>query len=156
MNTVDKVANGNSQQQVGQRPVIHEQDVLPLNMIHLHNSTRGKGAKAFSIGIFAGITINKVVALQLIEGSSDSAVFDCFMHEMLHNLRRDPVTKNKKIAVLIDNCPIHRKADVQELAARFNVLILFNAQYSPWLAPVEQLFNFYKRKVGSAINRMTR
>jgi hypothetical protein len=113
LNTVDRVQLGGSQQQALQRPVINERDILPLNMVHLHNNTRGRGALAFSIGIFAGITINKVVALQLIEGSSDGAVFDCFMHEMLLNLRRDPATKDRRIAVLIDNCPIHRKADVE-------------------------------------------
>ena len=58
-------------------------------------------------------------------------VFDNFLHRLLKKLRTDKDTKHKHIVVLMDNATIY------ETARRFKVNVLLNAQYSPWLNPVE-------------------
>ena len=47
----------------------------------------------------------------------------------------------------MDNAVIHKQSLVLETARRMKVNVLFNAEYSPWLNPVEQLFNDIKRKL---------
>ncbi len=64
-------------------------------------------------------------------------VFDNFFHRLLTKLRLDKDTKNKHIVVLMDNATIHKHSSIYETARKFKVNVLFNAQYSPWLNPVE-------------------
>jgi len=49
----------------------------------------------------------------------------------------------------MDNAVIHRFSEVLETAKRFKVVVLFNAEYSPWLNPIEQLFSFVKLQLRS-------
>ena len=80
-------------------------------------------------------------------------VFDNFIHRTLHKLRVDKDTKSKQIVLLMDNASIHKHASIYETARKFKANILLNAQYSPWLNPVEQLFNHIKRKLRSLDRR---
>jgi transposase len=77
-------------------------------------------------------------------------VFDNFLHRLLTKLRTDKNTKDKHIVVLMDNATIHKHSSIYETARKFKVNILLNAQYSPWLNPVEQLFNYIKRALRKA------
>ena len=77
-------------------------------------------------------------------------MFDNFLHRLLKKLRTDKETKHKHIVVLMDNATIHKHSSIYETARRFKVNVLLNAQYSPWLNPVEQLFNFIKRALRKA------
>ena len=47
----------------------------------------------------------------------------------------------------MDNAVIHKHSIVIQTARKFKVNILFNGEYSPWLNPVEHLFNYVKRGV---------
>ena len=49
----------------------------------------------------------------------------------------------------MDNAVIHRHSLVLETARKMKVNVLFNAEYSPWLNPVEQLFRHIKSKINS-------
>ena len=42
---------------------------------------------------------------------------------------------------------IHKHSSVLETARRLKVNVLFNAEYSPWLNPVENLFAKIKREL---------
>lgn len=44
----------------------------------------------------------------------------------------------------MDNAIIHKYSEVLETARKMKVHVLFNAEYSPWLNPVEQLFSHIK------------
>jgi len=103
--------------------------------------------------MIAAMTFNCVVSAQITEGGTDVVVFDNFLHRTLHKLRVDSDTKAKQIVVLMDNASIHKHTKVYETARRFKVHVLFNAQYSPWLNPIEQLFNFMKRKLRAMTRR---
>jgi transposase len=95
--------------------------------------------------MIAALTQHCVLAAQITEGGTDAVVFDNFLHRLLTKLRTDKSTKHKHIVVLMDNATIHKHSSIYETARRFKVNVLFNAQYSPWLNPVEQLFNYIKR-----------
>lgn len=77
-------------------------------------------------------------------------MFDNFLHRLLTKLRADKETKQKHIVVLMDNATIHKHSSIYETARNFKVNVLLNAQYSPWLNPVEQLFNYMKRALRKA------
>ena len=64
-------------------------------------------------------------------------MFDNFLHRTLHKLRTDRDSKNKQIVILMDNASIHKHPSVYETVREFRANILLNAQYSPWLNPVE-------------------
>jgi transposase len=83
----------------------------------------------------------------MLEGGTDSVFFENFIYNMLDKLRRDPSTANKDIVLLMDNAAIHKKSIVFETARRMKANILFNAEYSPWLNPIEQLFNKLKQSL---------
>jgi len=85
------------------------------------------------------------MAAQITEGGTDAVVFDNFLHRLLTKLRHDKETKLKHIVLLMDNATIHKHISIYQTARKFKVNVLLNAQYSPWLNPVEQLFNHMKR-----------
>jgi len=45
----------------------------------------------------------------------------------------------------MDNAIIHKYSQVLETARKMKVHVLFNAEYSPWLNPVEMLFSYIKK-----------
>ena len=93
---------------------------------------------------------NCVLAAQITEGGTDAVVFDNFLHRVLQKLRADKETKYKHIVVLMDNASIHKHPSIYQTARDFRVNILLNAQYSPWLNPIEQLFNHIKQRLRSS------
>jgi transposase len=48
------------------------------------------------------------------------------------------------VVLFMDNAVIHKHQGLLETAQKFKVHVLFNAQYSPWLNPIENLFNYLK------------
>jgi transposase len=44
----------------------------------------------------------------------------------------------------MDNAAVHKHSSVKETCQRLKVSLLLNAEYSPWLNPVEQLFGYIK------------
>ena len=85
----------------------------------------------------------------MIEGGKDANLFENFIYNMLNKLRRDPEMINKHIVILMDNATIHKSSIVYKTERAMKTTILFNAQYSPWLNPIEQLFNRLKRQLNS-------
>jgi len=53
----------------------------------------------------------------------------------------------------MDNASIHKHESIYVTARKFKANVLLNAQYSPWLNPIEQLFNYIKRKLRRADRR---
>ena len=85
----------------------------------------------------AGLVGSHIVDQLTAEPVSEIVVFDNFLHRLLKKLRTDKETKHKHIVVLMDNATIHKHSSIYETARRFKVNVLLNAQYSPWLNPVE-------------------
>ena len=47
----------------------------------------------------------------------------------------------------MDNAVIHKHSVVLETIRKMKVNLLFNAEYSPWLNPIEQLFGYIKKNM---------
>jgi transposase len=60
-------------------------------------------------------------------------------------LRAAESTKDKVIVLYLDNAVIHRHSAVLETALKFKANVLFNAEYSPWLNPIERFFGLLKK-----------
>ena len=101
----------------------------------------------YSVSLVSAIAQDRVIANQLIEGGVDSAVFENFLQQMLLGLRKDTSLDGRNIVLLLDNAKIHNHSLVLETARRMQVNVLFNAEYSPWLNPVESLFAHLKRTI---------
>ena len=97
--------------------------------------------------MISDITQDKVIANQLVEGGVDSAVFENFPQQMVLGVRQDRSLDGRNIVLLLDNAKIHHHSIVMETARRMKVNVLFNAEYSPWLNPVESLFAHFKRTI---------
>ena len=82
-----------------------------------------------------------------MEGGVDSVVFENFVYQTLLSIRKDKNYKDRDVVLLMDNAAIHKHSQVKETARKMKVNILFNAEYSPWLNPIEQLFRHLKEKL---------
>ena len=74
-------------------------------------------------------------------------LFENFLYRTLNKLQQNAQSVNKSIVVLMDNATIHEHLTVIQTVRRMKVSVLMNAQYSPWLNPVEQLFNYIKKEL---------
>lgn len=95
-------------------------------------------------------------ATQLIEGANDRVTFENFFFQLAQSLRSQPRSCNRDIVVVMDNATIHKHEMIRKVAARFQVGVLFLAEYSPWLNPCEQVFNAIKRRLRNDKNECTR
>ena len=73
-------------------------------------------------------------------------MFEDFIQRMLVGMNNNPEYEGKNIILYLDNARIHSHSMVLETARRMKVNVLFNAPYSPWLNPIENLFNHLKKR----------
>ena len=106
-----------------------------------------KKVENYRFTLIACISMHEVVSAQMLKGGTDAVVFENFMYETVCKVRSAPATRNKTIVMLMDNAPIHNTESVRFAAQRLGVVLLMNAEYSPWLNPIEQLFNHLKKRV---------
>ena len=100
----------------------------------------------YSVSLISAISQHEIVANQLIEGGVDSTVCENFIKHMLLRIRHDPKFEGRNVILLLDNARIHHHSNFLETARAMKVNVVFNAEYSPWLNPVESLFGHIKRK----------
>ena len=107
----------------------------------------GQRPQPYSLSLLAAISQQAVVGAQVIEGGVDASVFENFLHQVLRGLRARGAFEGPGVVLLLDNARIHHHSRVVALARAEGAHILFNAQYSPWLNPVETLFGHLKRSI---------
>jgi len=107
----------------------------------------GQRPQAYSLSLLAAISQQAVVGAQVIEGGVDASVFENFLHQVLRGLRARGAFEGPGVVLLLDNARIHHHSRVVAQARAEGAHILFNAQYSPWLNPVETLFGHLKRRI---------
>ena len=61
-------------------------------------------------------------------------------------MNNNPEYEGKNIILYLDKARIHSHSMVLETARRMKVNVLFSAPYSPWLNPIENLFNHLKKR----------
>lgn len=87
--------------------------------------------------LIAAVGFNRLIANQIFEGSINAELYSSFLYEALLSVRKDPELQKKQVVILMDNARIHVHERVLETAKKFKATILFNAEYSPWINPVE-------------------
>ena len=103
----------------------------------LVNKPLTRKKQQYSLSLIAAITQDRVISAQFIEGGVDSTIFENFIYQTLRCVRNDPMLMNKNVVLLMDNAVIHKHSVVLETARRMKANVLFNAEYSPWLNPIE-------------------
>ena len=74
-------------------------------------------------------------------------MFENFIYNMLLSVTQDERYANRDIVLYMDNAVIHKQSRVLDTCKAFNVNVIFNAQYSPWLNPIENMFGRLKRRL---------
>ena len=101
----------------------------------------------YSMSFIAAITEDKLFCSQIIEGAYDATLFEEVLYKMLLHVRTDQQSCNKPVVLFMDNAKFHHHSRVLETCRSLKVHVLFNAEYSPWLNPIELLFGHVKRKL---------
>ena len=77
----------------------------------------------------------------------DSTIIDNFIYRLLGHIRESPEFIGRRVVLLMDNASIHHHRRVIDTVLRCKAILLFSAQYSPWLNPVEKFFRFLKEAI---------
>jgi transposase len=99
------------------------------------------------MSFIAAITRDKLLCTEIIEGAYDTTLFENVIFKMLESIRTNEETKYKTVLLFMDNAVFHKHSHIKNLCRRMKVNVLYNAQYSPWLNPVELLFGLVKRRL---------
>ena len=101
--------------------------------------------------LISAVSQDRVLANQFVEGGVDGSVYENFVYHLLKSIRRDPELRNKKVFLLMDNARIHHQELVVRTAIREHAYLLYSAEYSPWLNPVEWYFRQVKQQLHKAV-----
>lgn len=93
------------------------------------------------------MTQDEVVGSQVIQGGVDNSLFENFLYRVLVALVRNPKYHGRRIVVYMDNARIHKCEAVYETVRNLGCTLVFAAQYSPFLMPIEMLFNEVKQRL---------
>jgi len=87
--------------------------------------------------LISAVSQDRIIANQVLEGGVDTSLFENFVYHTLAAVRSDSQLREKQVVLLLDNARIHKGSKVLDTARRMKATVLFNAEYSPWLNPVE-------------------
>ena len=73
------------------------------------------------------MSIDKVVAMQVIEGGTDAIISEHFNYKLLNAIRRDTATRRKRVVILMDNATNHKSPNIIATARTMKATILLNA-----------------------------
>lgn len=91
----------------------------------------------YSVSLIAAVSQKEVLSTQILEGGVDSTIYENFIYQTLRSIRTDPRTADKTVIILMDNAAIHKHSSVLQTCRKMKANVLFNAEYSPWLNPIE-------------------
>lgn len=110
--------------------------VTPVQIARFHRGQR--------YHILPAYTQDGILYSHIYQGTTDSAVFEKFIEELLPHCGRWPEPKS---VLIMDNASFHHSPKVQRMCDDAGVKLLFLAPYSPNLNPIEELFAEYKADV---------
>lgn len=99
------------------------------------------GKKFQRLNIVSAKMGKKIVAPFVYDGTTDSALFECWFEKCL--LKELP----ENAVIIMDNASFHRKAKLQELVQGTTHRIIFLPPYSPDLNPIEHFWAWLKNEV---------
>jgi hypothetical protein len=101
----------------------------------------------YSLSMVAAISPTQILSAQIIQGTFDSTLLENFIYWTLKGIHNDSTLRKKRVMIFLDNARIHYHSNITETFKQFGAHAMFNAQYSPWLNPVERLFGTVKKKL---------
>ncbi|KAI2669605.1 transcriptional regulator family: Helix-turn-helix [Penicillium roqueforti] len=113
--------------------------VTPVQVSKFHRDKRYQILPAYSQ--------DGVVLRRIFQGSTDAAVFEDFIEQLLQHCNRWPAPKS---VLIMDNASFHRTEKLQQMCSDSGVKLVYLPPYSPDLNPIEEFFSelkqFIKRK----------
>jgi transposase len=73
----------------------------------------------------------------VFQGTTDSAVFEDFIEQLLHHCRPYPEPNS---VIVMDNASFHRTERIEQICAEADVKLSYLPPYSPDLNPTEEFF----------------
>lgn len=107
-----------------------------------------KGRKFERVSIVAGKYGETVVAPMVYNGTATAVFFEDWFEKHL-------CPKISGNIVIMDNASIHRKKKLNEIAEKFNVILLFQPAYSPDLNKIEKFWSLLKKELRNVIKNHT-
>lgn len=107
--------------------------VRPVQVKRFHRGRRYQ--------ILLAYTQSGVLHFRVFEGSTDSAVFESFIEELLPYCGRWPEPNS---VLIMDNAGFHRTEGVRGMCEAAGVIVLMQSPYSPDLNPMEEFFGELK------------
>lgn len=108
--------------------------VAPVQVAQFHRDRRYQILPAYAQD---GILLYRV-----FQGTTDSAVFEDFIAQLLQHCGRWPEPKS---VLIMDNASFHHSDRVKEMCHEAGVKLVFLPPYSPDLNPIEEFFGTLKR-----------
>lgn len=103
-----------------------------------------------SISLILAVSKLGPVVFTLKKGYYTGVDFSKFIKELNRKLEVDPEYKDmyesNKIVIILDNARTHKTKEVKEAMMELKCKVLFLPPYSPHLNPIENVFNFIKRR----------
>jgi transposase len=84
-----------------------------------------------------------VLCHMTVPGAVTSAIFLHFAYQQLVPLMQAGGFQY----LVLDNCSIHKNAELKDFLERSGLILLFLPAYSPWLNPIEQVFRSVKMRL---------
>lgn len=110
----------------------------PLGLTPVQLSEFQRGQRYQSLPAYAqdGIVLSRV-----FQGSTDAAVFEDFIEQLLHHCGRWPAPKS---VLVMDNASFHHTERVKQMCWDAGVKLVYLPPYSPDLNPIEEFFSELK------------
>ena len=94
------------------------------------------------INAIACLSIESIVALELVKGSVNGVMFYDFLRgNLIPNMQPFP---NPQSILIMDNCSIHHTEEVTRLLQSVGIVTIYLPPYSPDLMPLEESFSYVK------------
>ena len=121
----------------------------PLPEVAADYASRAHGGRpaTWSLNLLGAMTLDAVVGLWVVEGTTNHTVFGFFLEQVVQALRSDQRTAGRRIVLHIDNARPHHVKEMLSAVTALGVDVLFNARYSPQLASIEMLWGELKRRL---------
>jgi transposase len=103
--------------------------VAPVQIARFHRGRRYQILPAYAQ--------DGIVHLRIFQGSTDGALFESFIEELLSYCGRWPEPKS---VLVMDNASFHRSDRIEQLCRDAGVVLLYLPPYSPDLNPIEEFF----------------
>ena len=86
----------------------------------------------------------------------DISLFEWYLYDVVTAVLKNPRYAGRRVVVYLDNARIHKSDSIDETCRKLGVCLVYGAQYSPFLQPIEMLFNEVKQRLKQIQPRYTR